>query len=128
MVEQSQRGVRKHHPMLVRRLDALLIHDTSARSGQIFHTTLPRPMHVIWEWEESITRACGLIQLLSPFLLLFIIQRFWDLFEETLPVRLLGSLEDFAANVEVNGVCLVRALDALFEGKRENLRMVPEPP
>jgi len=114
--------------MLVRRLDTLLIHDASTRSGQILHATLPRSMHVIGEGEESITRTRGFIQLLPPLLPLFFTQRLGYSFEEALPVRLLRPLEVLAANVEINGVRLFRALDAFFEREREDLRVVPEPP
>jgi len=114
--------------MLIRRFDTLLIHDTSARSGQILHTTLPRSVHVIREGEEGIARTRGPIQLLPPVLPLFLTQSLWKTLEKSLPVRLLRSLEDLAANVEVDGVRLVRALDAFFEGEGEDLRVVPEPP
>ena len=127
-MEQPQRGVHEHYSMFIRRFDTLLIHDTSARSGQIFHTTLPRSVHVIREGEESIARTCGLIQLLPPVLPLFLAQRLGDTFKKTLPVRLLRSLENLTADVEVNGVRLVRALDAFFEGKRKDLWVMPEPP
>lgn len=127
-MEQSQRGVRKHHSMLVCCPDTLLIHDTSARGGQVFHTTLPRPMHVIGEREEGIARARSLVQLPPPLLPLFLAQRFRHTFEETLPACLLRPLEDLAADVEVNGIRLVCTLDTLFEGKRKNFRVVPEPP
>ena len=120
--------MRKHHPMLVRRFDTLLIHDTSARSGQILYAAPPRSMHVIREGEEGITRTCGLIQLLPPLLPLFFTQRLRDTFEKTFPARLLGTLEDLAADVEVDGVRLVRALSTFFEREGKDLWMMPEPP
>jgi len=85
-------------------------------------------MHVIGEWEESVTRTCGLVQLLPPLLPLLIAQGLRDSFEKALPVRLLRSFEDLATDVEVNGIRLVRAFDAFFKGEREDLGVVPEPP
>lgn len=73
-------------------------------------------MHVIREGEESITRTRSLVQLLPPLLPLFLTQRFGETFEKTLPVRLLRPLKDLAADVEVNGIRLIRTLDAFFEG------------
>jgi len=118
----------KHHSMLVRCLDTFLIHDTSARSGQILHTALPRSMHVIREWEESITRTCGFIQLLPPLLPFLLTQGLGDTFEKALPVRLLRPFEILATDVEINGISLVRAFDAFFEGEGQDFGVVPEPP
>ena len=85
-------------------------------------------MHVIREGEESITRTRSLVQLLPPLLPLFLTQRFGETFEKTLPVRLLRPLKDLAADVEVNGIRLIRTLDAFFEGEGEDLWVMPEPP
>lgn len=128
MVEQPQRGMRKCHPMLVRGLDTLFVHNTPTRSRQILDPTLPRPMHVIRERKERITRARHPIQLGRPLLLLLRTQRLYTALEETLPLRLLPTLQYFSTDEEVNGVGLLGALDALFEGERENARVVAEPP
>ena len=120
--------MRKHHPMLVCCIDTLLIHDTSTWSSQILHTTFPRPMHVIREREKGVTRTRSLIQLLPPLLPLFIAQWFGYSFKKTFPVRFLGPLKNLAANVEIDGVRLFRTFNALFERKRKDLLVVPEPP
>lgn len=128
MVEQTQRGVGKHHLVLIRSGDALSIHDASTGGSKVGHTTPPGTMNVIGEGEEGIARARDTVQLASPLLLLLLSQRRNSAFEEALPVLLLASLENLSGDVEINGVGLLSALDALLEGEGEHLRVVTEPP
>ena len=96
MVEQPQRGMCKDHPMLIRRLDTFRVHHTSTWRSEVLHPTLPRPVDIIREGEERVTRTCDAIQLLSPFLLLLNAQRLDLALKQTLPVLLLASLELFS--------------------------------
>jgi hypothetical protein len=66
MMKQSQRGVRKNHPMLDGRPDTFLIHNAPTRRRQILHPTLPRPVHIIREGEECIAGATYSVQLARP--------------------------------------------------------------
>ena len=93
MVEQPQRGVHKHHPMFVRSLDALIIHDTSTRRRQISDSTFPRPMHIIREREESIARTAHTIQLTRPLRSLLCSQWFGNGIELAFPLCLLTTIE-----------------------------------
>ncbi len=63
VMEKTQRRVSKNDSVLVRRLDALLVHDTSGRRGEISNAALLCAMNVIWEREKCVAGACHAIEL-----------------------------------------------------------------
>lgn len=67
MMEKPQRRVSKYDFVLVRRLDALLVHDTSWWRGEIPHAALPRAVDVIREREERIAGTRHAIELPCVF-------------------------------------------------------------
>lgn len=128
MMEKSQRRVSENDSVLVRGLDALLVHDAPRRRGEIPNTALPRAVHVIWEREEGVARARHAVKPSRVFRALLGAERGRDLPEQALPLRLLAALEHVAPDEEVDRVCLFGALDALLEWQREHARVVPQPP
>lgn len=127
-MEQPQRGVRKHHTMLIRCLDTFFVHDTSTRRCQILDPTLPGPVHIVWEGEECITRAAHTIQLGRPLCPLLCRQRRRHYIKLTLPLSLLSTLEQLTANEKINRIGFFCTLDAFFEREGEDTRVVTEPP
>jgi len=114
--------------MLIGRLHALAIHHAPARRRQIPHPALPGPVHIIREREKSIARTRHPIQLPRMLPPLLVSNRRGNTLEQTLPLLLLPALKYFGSDKQVNGVRLVGALDTLFEGKREDARVVAHPP
>ena len=128
MVEQPQRSMDKHNPMLIRRLDALLIHNAPTWRRQIPHSALPRPVHIIREWKERVARTRHALQLCCPFLLLLHTQSSNSALKHALPLCLLTAFKLLPAHVQIDGVGLLGALDAPLEWKTEDARVVTEPP
>jgi hypothetical protein len=124
VVEEPERGVRKHHLMLIRGLDTLLVHHTSARRSEVPHSTLPSPVHVIRKWEKRVTRTCNPIQLHCPLLFLQVTERCRHLLELPLPLGTLTALEYLPAHKEVDRVCFLCTLNAFFEWEREDAWVV----
>lgn len=124
MVEKPERGVREYHLMLIRGLDTLFVHHTSARRSEVPHSALPSPVHVIRKWEKRVTRTCNLIQLPSPLLLLRLAERRGHLLELPLPLGTLTTLEYLPAHKEVDRVRFLSALDAFFEWECEDAGVV----
>ena len=129
-MEKPQRRVSKNDFVLVRRLDALLVHDTSRWRGEIPHAALPRAVDVIREREE---RIAGTRHAIEPPRVLHALlgakrRGYLPLLEQALPLRLLAALEDLPTDEEVDRVGLFGTLDALLERQREHARMVPQPP
>jgi len=79
VVEQPQVGVCKHHSVLIRSPDALLIHYTATRGSQVRHTAPRGAMYVIREGEKGIARANYALELLQPFFLFCISQLLRDM-------------------------------------------------
>ena len=106
MVEEPQRGVAKHHTMLIGRLNTLFVHDTSTRCSKVSDPTLPCTMNIVWEREECVTGARHPIQFcrkLPPF---FVRQRCGHFLELTFKLKLLASFEDFTAHKQVDRIRL----------------------
>jgi hypothetical protein len=127
-MEKPQRRVSENDSVLVRRLDALLVHDTPRRRGEIPNAALLHAMHVIREREERVTRACHAVKPPRVLRALLGAERRRDRVEQALPLRLLAALEHLAADEEVDRVRLLGALDALLERQREDARVVAQPP
>ena len=128
VVEEPQRGVAKHHIMLIRRFNALFIHNTSTGCSEVSDTTLPCTMNIVREREERITGTRHAIEFcreLPPF---FIRQRCRHFLELTFKLQLLTSFEDFAAHKQVDRIRLFSAFDTFFEWEREHARVMSEPP
>lgn len=128
-MEKPQRRVSKNDSVLVRRLDAFLVHDTSRRRSEIPHAALLRAMHVIREREERVAGARHAVEPPRVLRALLGAERRRDRrLEEALPLRALAALERLAPDEEVDRVGLFGALDALLERQREHARVVPKPP
>ena len=128
VMEQPQRSMSKHDPMLIRRFDTLLIHNTATRCSQILHPALPRPMNIIREREERITRTAHPAQFLRPLPSLFFTQRRRDRLELVFPLRFLATLKRLTAHEQIDSVGFLSAFDAFLEWEGEDARMVTEPP
>jgi hypothetical protein len=128
VVEQPQIGVCEDHVVLVRSLDALRIHNTARRSSNVPHATPTRPVDIVREGEERIARAHDAIELLAVLQLLLFRERCRYTVEVRLPLLTLATLEMFPGHEEIDGVCLVRTLGALLEGKIEHSLLMTEPP
>jgi hypothetical protein len=129
MMEQPQIRMHEHHPMLICCFDTLFVHHAPTRCSKVPHTALPRPMHIIREREERVTRARNTVQLTHPRLLLLLVQlQTLDGVKERLPLLLLSALEHLAGDEQVDGVGLVCAFGALLEGEGEDAGVVAEPP
>ena len=118
----------ENNPVLICRFDTLFVHDAPRGRSEIPNATLPRAMHVVWEWEEGVAGAGHAIELPRVVCTLLGAERRRDLVEQALPVRLFAALQHFAANKKVYRVCLVRALDSFLERECENARVVAQPP
>ena len=128
VMEKPQGRVSENYSVLVRRLDAFLVHDASGRRGKVPRAALLRAMHVVREREERITGARHAVELARMIRALLGAKRRRDLLEQALPLCLLAALEHLAADEEVDRVRLVGALDALLERQREDARVVSQPP
>lgn len=114
-MEKSQRRVSETDSVLVRRLDAFLVHDASGRRGEIPNAALLRAMHVVREREERIAGTRHAVELPRVVRALLCAERRRDLPEQAFPLRLLTALEHLASDEEVDRVRLFGALDALLE-------------
>ena len=123
-MEKPQRRVNENYPMLVRRLDALLVHDTSRGRGEIPNTTLLCAMHVVREREKRITRTRHTVELSRMVRTFLCAERRRDLFEQAVPLLFLAALENLASNKEVDRVRFFGALDSLLERERKNARVM----
>lgn len=128
MVKQPQRSMRKHHLMLIRSFDTLIIHHTPTSRSQIPYPAFPRPMDIIGEREESITRTTHPVQLTGPFRPLLCGQWRRDGIELTFPLCFLTTFKRFATHEQINRVRFFGAFNAFFERERENTRVMAEPP
>ena len=70
VMEQPQRRPAHHHPIPVRRLDALRVHHTATRRGEIRDAALARAVHVVGEGEEGVGGAGDAGELRRPRLLI----------------------------------------------------------
>src|SRR5712675_2276346 len=127
-MEKPQWRVSENDSVLVRRLDALLVHDASRRRGEVPHATFLRAMHVIREREERVTGTRHAIELPRVVRALLRGERRRDFLEQALPLNLLAALEYLAPDEEVDRVRLVRALNPFLERQREHARVVSQPP
>jgi hypothetical protein len=127
-MEQPQRRMRKHNLMLIRRLDALLIHNTPTRRRKVPHPALPCTMHIIREREERIARTRNPIQLTRPLPLFLLLQRWHLALEQALPLFLLPALQHFSADEQVDAVGFICAFYSFFEGESKDAWVVAEPP
>ena len=120
----------KYHARLVRRLDALLIHDTAPRCRDVLRSAPPHAMYIIREGEERVGRTDDPLLLAQMLLPLLDRERSRHLIEHALPLRSFPAVrvECLARDEEVNGVGLVGPFGAPFEGQGEDARMMPEPP
>lgn len=118
----------EHDAMFIRRLNTLSVHHTTAWCCQVLHAALPRPVDIISKGEECVARARHTIQPSRPYLSLFLGQRRRHSLELGFPLRLFPTLEDFPTHEQVDRVCLLGTLHAMFEREREDARMMTEPP
>lgn len=128
VMEKPQRRVNENYSVLVRRLDAFLVHNTSRRRCEIPNTTLLHAMHVVREREKRIARTRHTVELSSVVHTLLGAERRRDLSEQAVPLLFLTALEDLASNKEVDRVRFLGALDSLLEWERKNARVVAQPP
>lgn len=115
MVEQPQVGVCENDVVLIRRLDALLVHDASAGCSKVLDAATERPVDVVGEGEERVARARDAAELLRVRGLLLGRKRLRHALEQALPLCALAALEDLSADEQVDRVRLLRALHALLE-------------
>ena len=127
-MEKSQRGVNEDYSVLVRRLDAFLVHDTSRRRGEIPNTTPLRAMHVVWEREKRIARTRHTVELSRVVRTLLGAEGRRDLLEQAVPLLFLAALENLASDKEVDRVRFFGALDSFLEWERKNARVMTQPP
>lgn len=128
VVEQPKVGVSEDHFMLVRSLDAFLIHHASTRCRKIPYTALPCSVHVIREREERIARARDTIELLRVSDTLFRRKRLRKTLEQALPLCLFTALKNLTAYEEVNSIGFFCTLHAFLEWKIKDAWVVTEPP
>ena len=115
VMEEPQRRVSENHSVLVRRLDAFLVHDTSGRCREIPNAALPCAMHVVPEREERIARTRHAVELPRVVCALLCAERRRDRLEVALPLCFLAAFEHLAADEEVDRVRLVGTLDPFLE-------------
>ena len=127
-MEKPQRRVSEKHSVLVRRLDAFLVHDTSGRRSEIPNAALPCAMYVVPKREERIARTRHAVELPRMVRALLCAERRRDRLEEALPLCFLTALEHLASDEKVDRIRLVGTLDALLEREREDARVVAQPP
>lgn len=127
-MEKPQRRVNENYAVLVRSLDAFLVHNTSRRRCKIPNTTLLHAMHIVREREKRIARARHAVELSSVVRTLLGAERRRDLFKQVIPMLFLATLEDLASNKEVDRVRFFGALDSFLEWERKNARVVAQPP
>jgi hypothetical protein len=128
VVEKPQQRVNENYSVLIRRLDAFLVHDTSRRRCEIPNTTFLRAMHVVREREKRITRTCYTVELSRVVRTLLGTERRRDLLEQAVPLLFLAALENLASDKEVDRVRFFGALDSFLEWERKNARVVAQPP
>ena len=127
-MEKSQRRVNKNYFVLVRRLDAFFVHDTSRRRGEIPNTTFLRAVHVVREREKRIARTRHTVELSRVVRTLLGAEGRRNLLEQAFPLLFLAALENLASDKKVDRVRFFGALDSFFERERENARVVAQPP
>lgn len=127
-MEKPQRRVNENYSVLVRRLDAFLVHHTSRRRGEITNTTLLRAVHVVREREKRIARTRHTVELSRVVRTFLGAERRRDLFEQAVPLLFLAALENLASDKEVDRVRFFGALDSFLEWERKNARVVAQPP
>lgn len=127
-MEQPEVCVREYHLVLIGSLDTFLVHHTARRRSKIGNATLPCPVYVIREWEKCITRTCNTIQFRSMLSLLFLAQWGGDILKEAFPMYLFTTFKLLPAHKKIDGICLFRPFDTLFEGEIQNSWMMPKPP
>ena len=128
VVEKPQRRVNENYSVLVHRLDAFLIHDTSRRRSEIPNTALLRAMHVVREREKRIARTRHTVELSHVVRTLLGAERRRDLLEQAVPLLFLAALENLAPDKEVDRVRFFCTLDSFLEWERKNARVVAQPP
>ena len=124
MVEKPQRRVNEDYSVLVRSLDAFLIHHTSRRGGEIPNATLLHAMHVVREWEKRIARTRHTVELPRMIRTLLGAERWRDLSKQAVPLLFLAALENLASDKKVDRVRFFGALDSFLEWESKNARVV----
>jgi hypothetical protein len=124
VMEKPQWHVSENYPVLVRRLDAFFVHDTSRWRSKVPNATLLHAMHVVREREERIAGARHTVELSRVIRALLCAERRRDLLEQAFPLFFLAALKYLASNEDVDRIRFVGALDTPFEWERKNARMV----
>ncbi len=124
VMEKPQRRVSENNPVLVRRLDAFFVHDTSRRRSKVPNSTLLLAMHIVREREERIAGTRHTVELSRVVRALLCAERRRGLLEQAFPLFFLAALEYLASDEEVDRIRFIGALDTSFEWERKNARMV----
>jgi hypothetical protein len=81
-------------------------------------------MHIVWEREKRVARTSHPIQLVQPFFFLPLSQWRNLRIEQTFPVNFFAAFQNFARDIEVDGIRLFGAFNTFLEGKREDTRVM----
>ncbi len=124
VMEKPQRRVSENNPVLVRRLDAFFVHDTSRRRSKVPNSTLLLAMHIVREREERIAGTRHTVELSRVIRALLCTERRRDLLEQAFPLLFLVTLKYLASDEEVDRIRFFGALDTPFEWECKDARMV----
>ena len=106
----------------------MVVADGAAGLSDELHAALVGALHVVAEGEESVAAQRHARILGNPFLFLFAREHLRPHLEELLPFALGQHVVVVVRDVDVNRVVAVGAADAVDEGQRHHLRMLPQPP
>ena len=128
MMEETDVCHRHEHAVLVRRLNDIVIANRSAALGNIGNAALMCAFDVVTEGEESVRTECDARRRLEPLGFLFRQEYRRFLREDTLPLVRATELHAFIGQVDVDGIVAVGTAHIALEGKREDLRTLPQIP
>lgn len=130
MTYETQVGVGKDDTVVIGSLDALGVHDGTARCCEVLDTALSSSVDIVREGEERIGRAGNALELLHVLFSFLFAQRRGNFVEQAFPLSTLRrvSFEHLTSDEEVDGVGLVGSLGTLLEGQCKNSRVVTQPP
>src|SRR5216684_7740949 len=124
VMEKPQRRVSENNPVLVRRLDAFFVHDTSRRRSKVPNSTLLLAMHIVREREERIAGTRHTVELSRVIRALLCTERRRDLLEQAFPLLSRHpQVPRLRRRGRSHSLCR-RAFDTPFEWECKDARMV----
>ena len=128
MVEKADAGEAHDHVVGVAGCDDVVVADGAAGLCDVFDAAAVCALDIVAEGEEGVGAQGHVGVACKPCFLFFSCEDSGLLGEEGLPLAVIENVHVFLSDIEVDSVVAVRAADAFFEGKVEDLGALAQIP